>query len=148
LPAELGYASGAQSEALRDESRTSSINTYSTATPSTPSRRWRPAAIFVEPLSTTVADAERGSRRQGQRPQAGDRLHPAITRHDRLIAEARARRSVRLPHEPQPAIERPTWRRTQLMKTTSPIVDCGVLVSTSRADHRRRPVEVRGTGCA
>ena len=45
---------------------------------------------------------------QGQRPQAGDRLHPApppvLDAADRRGAEAR--RSLRFPHEPQPAVQR------------------------------------------
>ena len=68
------------------------------------------AHVFVEkPLATTVADAERVvAAAQGERPQARRRLHPApppvLDAADRR--GARARRALRLPHEPQPAVDR------------------------------------------
>ncbi len=67
--------------------------------------------VFIEkPLATTVADAQARRRgRQGQRPEAGRRLHtappPVLDQADRRGAQVRP--ALRLPHEPQPAVLRP-----------------------------------------
>lgn len=110
------------------------------------------AHVFVEkPLATTVADARRvadASRETGRRVVVGYilRHHPSW---QRLIAEARALGGpfvFRLNLNQQSS--GPTWETHKaLMRTTSPIVDCGVhyvdvMCQITDAD----PVEVRGMG--
>jgi predicted dehydrogenase len=110
------------------------------------------AHVFVEkPLATTVADAERvaaKARETGRKVVVGYilRHHPSW---QRLIAEARALGGpyvFRLNLNQQSS--GPTWETHKaLMRTTSPIVDCGVHyvdVMCQIAD--AKPVEVRGMG--
>jgi predicted dehydrogenase len=108
--------------------------------------------VFVEkPLATTVADA-RARRRggQGQRQEAGDRLHPAPSPVlDRLIAEARELGGpyvFRMNFNQQSSGH--SWdTHKQLMQTTSPIVDCGVhYLDVMCQITDAKPVEVRGMG--
>ena len=110
------------------------------------------AHVFVEkPLATTVADAERvveAARRTGRKVVVGYilRHHPSWRR---LIAEARALGGpyvFRLNLNQQSA--GPTWEvHKALMRTTSPIVDCGVhYVDVMCQITEAAPVEVRGMG--
>lgn len=110
------------------------------------------ADVFVEkPLATTVADAERvakAARRTGRKVVVGYilRHHPSWRR---LIAEARALGGpyvFRLNLNQQSA--GPTWEvHKALMRTTSPIVDCGVhYVDVMCQITEAAPVEVRGMG--
>ncbi|MBP7002859.1 Gfo/Idh/MocA family oxidoreductase [Amaricoccus sp.] len=110
------------------------------------------AHVFVEkPLATSVADAERvaaKARETGRKVVVGYilRHHPSW---QRLIAEARALGGpyvFRLNLNQQSS--GPTWETHKaLMRTTPPIVDCGVHyvdVMCQIAD--AKPVEVRGMG--
>lgn len=110
------------------------------------------AHVFVEkPLATTVADAERvaeAARRTGRKVVVGYilRHHPSWRR---LIAEARALGGpfvFRLNLNQQSA--GPTWEAHKaLMRTTPPIVDCGVhYVDVMCQITEAAPVEVRGMG--
>ncbi|HMM62857.1 MAG TPA: Gfo/Idh/MocA family oxidoreductase [Mesorhizobium sp.] len=108
--------------------------------------------VFVEkPLATTVADARRvvdAARANGKKLVVGYilRHHPSWTR---LIAEARKLGGpyvfrMNLNQQSSGA----TWEtHKQLMKTTSPIVDCGVhYLDVMCQITDARPVEVRGMG--
>lgn len=110
------------------------------------------AHVFVEkPLGTTVADAERvvaTARRLNRKLVVGYilRHHPSW---QRLIAEARALGGpyvFRLNLNQQSA--GPTWEvHKALMRTTPPIVDCGVhYVDVMCQITDAAPVEVRGMG--
>ena len=110
------------------------------------------AHVFVEkPLATTVADAERvaeAARRTGRKVVVGYilRHHPSW---QRLIAESRALGGpyvFRLNLNQQSS--GPTWETHKaLMRTTSPIVDCGVhYVDVMCQITDAAPVEVRGMG--
>lgn len=110
------------------------------------------AHVFVEkPLATSVADAERvaeAARRTGRKVVVGYilRHHPSW---QRLIAEARALGGpfvFRLNLNQQSA--GPTWEvHKALMRTTPPIVDCGVhYVDVMCQISEAAPVEVRGMG--
>jgi predicted dehydrogenase len=108
--------------------------------------------VFVEkPLATTVADAERvvaAAKANGRKLVVGYilRHHPSWVR---LIEEARALGGpfvFRMNLNQQSS--GPSWAtHKQLMKTTSPIVDCGVhYVDVMCQITGARPVEVRGMG--
>jgi predicted dehydrogenase len=110
------------------------------------------AHVFVEkPLATTTADAERvaeAARRSGRKVVVGYilRHHPSWRR---LIAESRALGGpyvFRLNLNQQSS--GPTWETHKaLMRTTSPIVDCGVhYVDVMCQITDAAPVEVRGMG--
>jgi predicted dehydrogenase len=110
------------------------------------------AHVFVEkPLATTVADAERVAAKAaatGRKVVVGYilRHHPSW---QRLIAEARALGGpyvFRLNLNQQSS--GPTWEAHKaLMRTTSPIVDCGVhYVDVMCQITDALPVEVRGMG--
>jgi predicted dehydrogenase len=110
------------------------------------------ADVFVEkPLATTVADARRVAdcaARTGRKVVVGYilRHHPSW---QRLIAEARALGGpyvFRLNLNQQSS--GPTWEvHKALMKTTPPIVDCGVhYVDVMCQITDAKPVEVRGMG--
>lgn len=110
------------------------------------------AHVFVEkPLATTVADAQRVlecAARTGRKVVVGYilRHHPGW---QRLIAEARALGGpyvFRLNLNQQSS--GPTWEvHKALMRTTSPIVDCGVhYVDVMCQITDAAPVEVRGMG--
>jgi predicted dehydrogenase len=110
------------------------------------------AHVFVEkPLATTVADAERvaaKARATGRKVVIGYilRHHPSW---QRLIAEARALGGpfvFRLNLNQQSS--GPTWEiHKALMRTTPPIVDCGVhYVDVMCQITDAAPVEVRGMG--
>ncbi len=110
------------------------------------------AHVFVEkPLATTVADAGRVAdcaRRNGRKVVVGYilRHHPSW---QRLIAEARALGGpyvFRLNLNQQSS--GPTWEvHKALMRTTPPIVDCGVhYVDVMLQITDAAPVEVRGMG--
>ena len=110
------------------------------------------AHVFVEkPLATTVADAERvaeAARRADRKVVVGYilRHHPSW---QRLIAESRALGGpyvFRLNLNQQSS--GPTWETHKaLMRTTSPIVDCGVhYVDVMCQITDAAPVEVRGMG--
>jgi predicted dehydrogenase len=108
--------------------------------------------VFVEkPLATTVADARRvaeAAERTGKKVVVGYilRHHPSWIR---LIEESRALGGpyvFRLNLNQQSS--GPTWEvHKRLMKTTSPIVDCGVhYVDVMLQITDAAPVEVRGMG--
>lgn len=108
--------------------------------------------VFVEkPLATTVADAKRvvdAARANGRKLVIGYilRHHPSWMR---LIAEARALGGpyvFRMNLNQQSS--GPTWEtHKQLMRTTPPIVDCGVhYVDVMCQITDAKPVEVRGMG--
>jgi predicted dehydrogenase len=108
--------------------------------------------VFVEkPLATTVSDAERvvaAAEKAGRKLVVGYilRHHPSW---QRLIAEARALGGpfvFRMNLNQQSS--GPTWdTHKALMKTTSPIVDCGVhYVDVMCQITDAKPVEVRGMG--
>ena len=110
------------------------------------------AHVFVEkPLATTTADAERvaaKARETGAKVVVGYilRHHPSW---QRLIAESRALGGpyvFRLNLNQQSS--GPTWETHKaLMRTTSPIVDCGVhYVDVMCQITDAKPVEVRGMG--
>lgn len=108
--------------------------------------------VFVEkPLATTVADARRvveAAKANGRKLVIGYilRYHPSWMR---LIAEAR---KLGGPYVFRMNLNQqssgPTWEtHRQLMKTTSPIVDCGVhYLDVMCQITDARPVEVRGMG--
>ena len=93
----------------------------------------------------------RRRRRQGQQPQAGGRLHPppppVVDPADRRGAQAR--RALRVPHEPQPAVERPHLGDAQDADADhlarSSTAACTMSTSCARSP-TRKPVEVRGMG--
>ena len=108
--------------------------------------------VFIEkPLATTVADAERvvaAARANGRKLVVGYilRHHPSWIR---LIAEARALGGpyvFRMNLNQQSSGQ--TWEtHKQLMRTTSPIVDCGVhYIDVMCQITDAKPVEVRGMG--
>ncbi|MEP9386816.1 Gfo/Idh/MocA family oxidoreductase [Mesorhizobium sp. KR9-304] len=108
--------------------------------------------VFIEkPLATTVADAERvvaAARANGRKLVVGYilRHHPSWIR---LISEARALGGpyvFRMNLNQQSSGQ--TWEtHKQLMRTTSPIVDCGVhYIDVMCQITDARPVEVRGMG--
>lgn len=108
--------------------------------------------VFVEkPLATTVADARRvvdAAKANGRKLVVGYilRHHPSWVR---LIAEARGLGGpyvFRMNLNQQSS--GPTWEtHKQLMRTTSPIVDCGVhYLDVMCQITDARPVEVRGMG--
>lgn len=110
------------------------------------------AHVFVEkPLATTVADAERvveAAERTGRKLVVGYilRHHPSWIR---LIEEARSLGGpyvFRLNLNQQSS--GPTWEvHKALMRTTSPLVDCGVhYVDVMCQITDAKPVEVRGMG--
>ncbi|MVA96813.1 gfo/Idh/MocA family oxidoreductase [Nitratireductor sp. CAU 1489] len=110
------------------------------------------AHVFVEkPLATTLADAERvvaAARANDRKLVVGYilRHHPSWMR---LIAEARALGGpyvFRMNLNQQSS--GPSWAtHKQLMKTTAPIVDCGVHYLDAMCQITdARPVEVRGMG--
>ena len=130
-----------------------SINTYSDSHADYAVRRMEAGChVFVEkPLATTVADAERvvaAAKANGRKLVVGYilRHHPSWMR---LIAEAR---ELGGPYVFRMNLNQqssgPTWEtHKQLMKTTSPIVDCGVhYVDVMCQITDARPVEVRGMG--
>jgi predicted dehydrogenase len=110
------------------------------------------AHVFVEkPLATTVADATRvadTARETGRKVVVGYilRHHPSW---QRLIAESR---SLGAPYVFRLNLNQqssgPTWETHKaLMRTTSPIVDCGVhYVDVMCQITDAKPVEVRGMG--
>ena len=110
------------------------------------------AHVFVEkPLATTVADAERvvaAAKANGRKLVVGYilRHHPSWVR---LIAEARA---LGGPYVFRMNLNQQSSGRTwethkNLMRTTSPIVDCGVhYVDVMCQVTDGRPVQVRGMG--
>ncbi len=156
LPAELARHEVRRSfeEALRDEKPdVASINTYSDSHAAYAVQALEAGChVFVEkPLATTVADAERvvaAASANGRKLVVGYilRHHPSWVR---LIAEARALGGpyvFRMNLNQQSS--GPTWEtHKQLMKTTSPIVDCGVhYLDVMCQITDARPVEVRGMG--
>lgn len=108
--------------------------------------------VFVEkPLATTVADAERvvaAAKKAGRKLVIGYilRHHPSWTR---LIAEAR---KLGGPYVFRMNLNQqssgPTWETHKaLMRTTSPIVDCGVhYIDVMCQITDAKPIEVRGMG--
>ena len=156
LPAELAaYGIGRSfDDALRDEKPdVVSVNTYSDSHAEYAVKALEAGChVFVEkPLSTTVADAERvvaAAKASGRKLVIGYilRHHPSWMR---LIAEARALGGpfvFRMNLNQQSS--GPSWMtHKQLMKTTSPIVDCGVhYVDVMCQITDAKPVEVRGMG--
>ena len=141
-------------EALREEKPDlASINTYSDSHADYAVMALESGChVFVEkPLATTVADAERvvaAAKANGRKLVIGYilRHHPSWMR---LIAEAR---KLGGPYVFRMNLNQqssgPTWEtHKQLMKTTSPIVDCGVhYVDVMCQITDARPVEVRGMG--
>jgi predicted dehydrogenase len=141
-------------DALRDEKPdVASVNTYSDSHADYAVKALEAGChVFVEkPLATTVADAERvvaAAKANGRKLVIGYilRHHPSWMR---LIAEARALGGpyvFRMNLNQQSS--GPSWMtHKQLMKTTSPIVDCGVhYVDVMCQITDGRPVEVRGMG--
>jgi predicted dehydrogenase len=156
LPAELkGYKIRRSFEdALRElKPDVASINTYSDSHADYAVAALEAGChVFVEkPLATTVADAERvvaAARANGRKLVIGYilRHHPSWIR---LIAEARKLGGpyvFRMNLNQQSSGH--TWEtHKQLMKTTSPIVDCGVhYLDVMCQITDARPVEVRGMG--
>ena len=156
LPPELlGYGIRRSfDDALRDERPdVASVNTYSDSHADYAVKALEAGChVFVEkPLATTVADAERvvaAAKANGRKLVIGYilRHHPSWMR---LIAEARALGGpfvFRMNLNQQSS--GPSWMtHKQLMKTTSPIVDCGVhYVDVMCQITDARPVEVRGMG--
>jgi predicted dehydrogenase len=156
LPPELsGYGIRRSfDDALRDEKpEIASVNTYSDSHADYAVKAMEAGChVFVEkPLATTVADAERvvaAARANGRKLVIGYilRHHPSWMR---LIVEARALGGpfvFRMNLNQQSS--GPSWMtHKQLMKTTSPIVDCGVhYVDVMCQITDARPVEVRGMG--
>ena len=156
LPAELsGYGIRRSfDDALRDEKPdVASVNTYSDSHADYAVKALEAGChVFVEkPLATTVADAERvvaAAKANGRKLVIGYilRHHPSWMR---LIAEARKLGGpfvFRMNLNQQSS--GPSWMtHKQLMKTTSPIVDCGVhYVDVMCQITDARPVEVRGMG--
>lgn len=141
-------------EALRDEKPdVAAIATYSDSHADYAVAAFEAGChVFVEkPLATTVADAERvvaAARANGRKLVVGYilRHHPSWVR---LIAEARALGGpyvFRMNLNQQSAGAH--WAtHKQLMKTTSPIIDCGVhYLDVMCQITDARPVEVRGMG--
>jgi predicted dehydrogenase len=141
-------------EALRDEKPdVASIATYSDSHAGYAVAAMEAGChVFVEkPLATTIADAERvvaAARANGRKLVIGYilRHHPSWVR---LIGEARKLGGpfvfrMNLNQQSSGA----TWQtHKQLMKTTSPIVDCGVhYLDVMCQITDARPVEVRGMG--
>ncbi|TKT74780.1 Gfo/Idh/MocA family oxidoreductase [Aquamicrobium sp. LC103] len=130
-----------------------SINTYSDSHAAYAIKAMEAGAhVFVEkPLATTVADAERvvaAAKANGRKLVVGYilRHHPSWMR---LIEEARRLGGpyvFRMNLNQQSS--GPTWEtHKQLMKTTSPIVDCGVhYLDVMCQITDARPVQVRGMG--
>jgi predicted dehydrogenase len=156
LPTELsGYGIRRSfDDALRDEKPDiASVNTYSDSHAEYAIKALEAGChVFVEkPLATTVADASRvvaAAKANGRKLVIGYilRHHPSWVR---LIAEARKLGGpfvFRMNLNQQSS--GPTWMtHKQLMKTTSPIVDCGVhYVDVMCQITDARPVEVRGMG--
>jgi len=156
LPGPLGGRQIRRSfeEALREEKPdVASINTYSDSHADFAVKALESGShVFVEkPLATTVKDAERvvaAARANGRKLVVGYilRHHPSWVR---LIAEARALGGpyvFRMNLNQQSS--GPTWAtHKQLMRTTSPIVDCGVhYLDVMCQITDARPVEVRGMG--
>jgi predicted dehydrogenase len=156
LPPELsGYGIRRSfGDALRDEKPdVASVNTYSDSHADYAVMALEAGChVFVEkPLATTVADAERvvaAAKANGRKLVIGYilRHHPSWMR---LIAEARKLGGpfvFRMNLNQQSS--GPSWMtHKQLMKTTSPIVDCGVhYVDVMCQITDARPVEVRGMG--
>lgn len=141
-------------DALRDEKPDlASINTYSDSHAEFAVKALEAGChVFIEkPLATTVADARRvvaAARANGRKLVIGYilRHHPSWVR---LIGEARKLGGpyvfrMNLNQQSSGA----TWgTHKQLMKTTSPIVDCGVhYVDVMCQITDAKPVEVRGMG--
>ena len=139
---------------MRDEKPdVASVNTYSDSHADYAVKALEAGChVFVEkPLATTVADAERvvaAAKANGRKLVIGYilRHHPSWMR---LIAEARKLGGpfvFRMNLNQQSS--GPSWMtHKQLMKTTSPIVDCGVhYVDVMCQITDARPVEVRGMG--
>jgi predicted dehydrogenase len=156
LPAELSAYRIRHSfeDALKEETPDlASINTYSDSHADYAIKAFEAGAhVFVEkPLATTVADARRvvaAARANGRKLVIGYilRHHPSWMR---LIEEARKLGGpyvFRMNLNQQSS--RATWAtHKQLMKTTSPIVDCGVhYVDVMCQITDANPVEVRGMG--
>lgn len=156
LPKELGgyEIRRSFSDALKDhQPDVASINTYSDSHADYAVKALEAGAhVFVEkPLATTVADAERvvaAARANGRKLVIGYilRHHPSWIR---LIAEARALGGpyvFRMNLNQQSSGH--TWEtHKQLMKTTSPLVDCGVhYLDVMCQITDASPVEVRGMG--
>ena len=110
------------------------------------------AHVFCEkPLADFARSCGSGGRRGAQSEQgAAGRLHLArpflmdALRRDR----PHARQTGRHAHEPQSAIVRPSWQvHKNLMRSTSPIVDCGVhYVDIMCQVTRAKPVSVHAVG--
>ena len=156
LPPELsGYGIRRSfDDVLRDEKpNVASVNTYSDSHADYAVKALEAGChVFVEkPLATTVADAKRvvaAAKANGRKLVIGYilRHHPSWVR---LIAEARKLGGpfvFRMNLNQQSS--GPSWMtHKQLMKTTSPIVDCGVhYVDVMCQITDARPVEVRGIG--
>lgn len=156
LPAQLAGHSIRRSfdDALREEKPDiASINTYSDSHSDYAVKALEAGChVFVEkPLATTVADAKRvvaAAKANGRKLVIGYilRHHPSWVR---LIGEARKLGGpyvfrMNLNQQSSGA----TWgTHKQLMKTTSPIVDCGVhYLDVMCQITDARPVEVRGMG--
>ena len=156
LPAALGGYGVRRSfeDALRDEKPdVASINTYSDSHADYAVMALEAGChVFVEkPLATTVADAERvvaAAKANGRKLVVGYilRHHPSWIR---LIAEAR---NLGGPYVFRMNLNQqssgPTWEtHKQLMRTTSPIVDCGVhYLDVMCQITDAKPVQVRGMG--
>ncbi|WP_412474842.1 Gfo/Idh/MocA family protein [Rhizobium sp. WW22] len=156
LPEELrGYTIHADFEvALRElKPDLSSINTYSDSHADFAVMAFEAGChVFVEkPLATTVEDAERvvaAAKKAGKKLAIGYilRHHPSWMR---LIAEAR---KLGGPYVFRMNLNQqssgPTWETHKaLMRTTSPIVDCGVhYVDVMCQITDAKPIEVRGMG--
>lgn len=156
LPTELaGYTiSHSFEDALRElKPDVASINTYSDSHADYAVAAFEAGChVFVEkPLATTVADAERvvaAAKANGRKLVIGYilRHHPSWVR---LIAEARKLGGpyvFRMNLNQQSSGHK--WEtHKQLMKTTSPIVDCGVhYLDVMCQITDAKPVEVRGMG--
>jgi predicted dehydrogenase len=141
-------------DALRDEKPdVASINTYSDSHADYAVRAMEAGChVFVEkPLATTLADAKRvvaAAKANGRKLVIGYilRHHPSWIR---LIQESRALGGpyvFRMNLNQQSSGH--TWEtHKQLMKTTSPIVDCGVhYLDVMCQITDAKPVEVRGMG--
>ncbi|MBB3607377.1 Gfo/Idh/MocA family oxidoreductase [Rhizobium sp. BK602] len=156
LPEELqGYAIHPDFETALKELKPDlcSISTYSDSHADFAVKAFEAGChVFVEkPLATTVADAERvvaAAEKAGRKLVIGYilRHHPSWTR---LIAEAR---KLGGPYVFRMNLNQqssgPTWETHKaLMRTTSPIVDCGVhYVDVMCQITDARPIEVRGMG--
>lgn len=154
-PALKGLAIGRSFEEALRETRpdVASVNTYSDSHADYAVKALEAGChVFVEkPLATTVADAERvvaAAKANGRKLVIGYilRHHPSWIR---LIEEAR---KLGGPYVFRMNLNQqssgPTWAtHKQLMKTMSPIVDCGVhYLDVMCQITDARPVEVRGMG--